>query len=139
MTIKVPLRDTTMRESHQWLELSREGSEYRVVLRGKSGDVGDSATAISREVLEALADVAPGVILKDGPLRFFKTEQDFRVSFTELADEEGPSGYDRLDSGEFIKAIREVLAPEKHTKKKSPSTAKKPAKKKPRAKSAKRT
>ena len=108
MKVKVPLRDSTMKISRHWLEIEGDGDDYRVSLQNDKGVVGGGDPApIKKVLLENLAGVGAGVILKNGPLRFYKTDEDVRVSFTE--EEEGQLGFDRLDTKEFTQAIHKVL------------------------------
>src|SRR5437016_8113632 len=129
MKERVRLRDSTMRTKSHWLEIDQEGNHYFVSLRNDKEILGQHRTPIDKVVLENLVHVLPGVIIKNGPIRFYRTEEDVRVSFTEDEAEEGLSGYDRIEYDEFAKAIRKVIGeeepahePRKHAK--SPSGGK---------------
>ncbi len=123
--VKVSLRDSTMKSSNHWLEIEREGGEFHVALRNDKGVIGaDGPTAVSRELLEHLAESGAGVIIRNEPLSFYKTAEDVRVSFIEGDDDEEddeaknkePIGFDRLDVKEFDEAILNILGGEHHAK-----------------------
>ena len=111
-----------MKASKHWLEFEREGGEFHVALRNDKGVVGaDGPTAVSRELLEHLAESGAGVIIRNEPLSFYKTADDVRVSFIEDTDEDAPKteepiGFDRLSVSEFDKAILKILGKEAHSK-----------------------
>lgn len=119
--VKVSLRDSTMKASKHWLEIERDGGEFHVALRNDKGVIGaDGPTAVSRELLEHLAESGAGVIIRNEPLSFYKTEDDVRVSFIENTDEDAkksdePLGFDRLDVKEFDKAVVRILGKEGHS------------------------
>ena len=124
--VKVSLRDSTMKESKHWLEIERDGGEFHVALRNAKGVLGaEGPTAVSRELLEHLANSGAGVIIRNEPLSFYKTADDVRVSFIEDGDDDAqkssePLGYDRLAVGEFDEAIRKILGKEEHEKEPAP-------------------
>ena len=130
-----------MKVGKHWLELDDEDGIH-VALHNSSGPIGGRPTRIDRVVLEAIADSLPNVIIKNGPLRFYKTEEDMRISFTEDEHQKGLSGYDRISTKEFVEAARKILdanparKPKLAAKRKPAPSAKrsKPARKKAAAK-----
>ena len=116
MKVKVNLTGSTMKAKN-WLEIEKDG-DYYVSLRSAKGIVGGERTNISRVVLRGLAEMSPGVILKVGPLRFFRTDKDVRISFTE--DEEGISGYDQVDHEKLVDAIDKVIGKERKEEHETP-------------------
>ncbi|MEA2553326.1 MAG: hypothetical protein QOJ65_1502 [Fimbriimonadaceae bacterium] len=113
-----------MKAKSHWLEIEKDGSEYRVTLRSKTGVIGDPGV-LTRAQLQELVIAGPGVIIKGGPLRIYKTEGDIRISFTEEEADAGLSGFDRVDVEEFVSAAREVLGrePRAETQRKPSKTA----------------
>jgi hypothetical protein len=107
MKEKVTLLKSSMPTKSHWLEIEKEGSKLFVSLRSAKGIIGAERTAIKPVVLENVATMLPGVIMKNGPLRFYRTEDEMRVSFDEL--EPGLSGYDEIDEKQFVAAVSKVL------------------------------
>lgn len=123
MKVKVPLRDTTMKASSHWLQIDSGTEGYHVSLENAKGPLAGAYAPITGELLENLADVGAGVIIKIDPLRFYKTDKDVRISFTEDAERPDLTGFDRVDVKEFTEAIREILGGEGHEEKKHKRTA----------------
>ena len=82
-----------MRTKSHWLEIDQEGNHYFVSLRNDKEILGQHRTPIDKVVLENLVHVLPGVIIKNGPIRFYRTEEDVRVSFTEDETAQGQVNY----------------------------------------------
>jgi len=130
MKEKVTLRDTTMKAKSHWLELEKDGHGIYVCLRNAKGIIGDERTPIKPVVLQNLITIASGVIIKNGPLRFYRIDDEMRVSFNELESEEGLFGYDTIDEREFESAVLKIVGKEDHEPPKAKrATAAKPKKK----------
>ena len=112
-------------DAKNWLEIEHDG-DYYLSLRTSKGILGGERTKVSKVILRTLAVAAPGVILKVGALRFFMTDEDVRISFTE--DEEGLSGYDRVDHKQMVAAIDKIVGKDKDEEHERPrrKTAAKP-------------
>jgi hypothetical protein len=126
MKAKVSLSDSTMPSKRHWLEFEHDG-DYYVSLRTATNILGDGRTKIAKVILQNMKRFSPGVIIQVGPLHFYRTEDDVRVSFDESeAVEEGLSGYDRVDHEELIEAIDKVLGREPHARPRKKKAASKP-------------
>src|SRR5579885_387913 len=108
MKEKVTLAESTMKTKGHWLELEKDGSRYYASLRTANHILGGERIPIEKVVLRNLLKVAPGVILKNGPLRFYKTEDEMRISFTELEEDDSLSGYDTIDEEQLAQAIEKL-------------------------------
>lgn len=109
-----------MNAGEHWLEIET-GRNVTLSLRNSKGVIGESAT-LTKTGLRELAAMAPGVIEEVGPLRFYRTEKDLRISFVDPTEENHTSGFDRIS----FEDLGEALAPEKKPTKKTAPKRKKP-------------
>lgn len=108
MKEKVVVRKSTMEAGKHWLEIEHDG-KYYVSLRTAKDIVGGKRVEVSKVVLEGMTHFAPGVIVEVGPLHFYRTPDDVRVSFDEEDAMEGLSGFDILNHEELVAAIEKVV------------------------------
>ena len=112
-----------MKSKSHWIEFEHDG-DYYVSLRTGTSIIGGTRTKIAKVILENMTRFSPGVIVQVGPLHFYRTDEDVRVSFDEVqAVEEGLSGYDRVDHDDLVDAINRVIGKEKHESPRQKKTA----------------
>lgn len=125
MKHRIALRDSTMQAKEHWLEVET-GRSTQISLMGPKGRISD-AIVLTQQMARELAAMQPGVIIEAGPMRFYRTEDDVRISFTEPGEEGEPAGFDRFDADEFTAAFdkpRKVTPkPRKEVKRASKSSS----------------
>ena len=113
MKEKVHLRDSTMKTKSHWLEIEHDG-DYYVSLRTATAIIGGERMKVGPVILKSMTKFSPGVIVDIGHLRFYRTEEDVRISFTREEALEGLSGFDRVDHDELVAAIEKIVGKETH-------------------------